>query len=48
MGLDYLNPEEGGLSELLIRVGGGGAHVKIALRTVFAIFSHTTNQIYIQ
>ena len=36
----YFNPEEGGSSELQIRVGRGGhtvpPHVKIALQTVFA------------
>ena len=41
-----ISPEEGGASELQIRVGG--PHVKIALRTVFAIFFHTTHQMYIQ
>ena len=47
----YINPQEGGLSELQIRVGGGHIvppHVKTALRTVFANFFHTTHQIYIQ
>ena len=49
----YYNPEQGGTSELQIRVGrggGGGAHiaphVNIALRTIFANFYHTTYQIY--
>jgi hypothetical protein len=46
-----LNPKKGGGLELPGRAGGGQRvppHVKIAFRTVFANFFHTTHQMYLQ
>jgi hypothetical protein len=45
-----LNPKKGGGLELPGRVGGQirPPHVKMAFRTVFANFFHTTHQMYIQ